>query len=437
MHTQCNTQGPLSTLPKELYLAISDFLPSPSDLNAFTCINATTYNLLNTTLYKRDATSPNPKSLFWASSTDTASTALKSLSAGFDIQSRTDIHPRIKGCTPIMLAALHNSIAVLKLLLLNDEANPNTRDRKWIRPPLSWAVKEGHSAIVQILLNDDRTDANLQDKTGDTALMIAVNHQPKMMTLLLCSERVDPRVPNRQGWTPLSRAAREADGDVGLLLAKHLRLILDGDNGAMHCQHVFFYAAIMGHVDIVQYLVQYFGEKLDPNAEGQKYGRGAFSIAASAERVDVVRFLLGWEVTDPNLQTHWKRQTPLFVAAENGHEEIVDLLVGCERVDLEIPDMHGTTPLGVATERNHEGIVRRLLTGSRRADPNACDENGQTPLFNAAFYGHIGVVKLLLEAHGINPQLCDTDGKTPSQVASENGNHQVVEALQRYISNSS
>ena len=138
----------------------------------------------------------------------------------------------------------------------------------------------------------------------------------------------------------------------------------------------FFYAAIMGNVDHVRYLVQYSGEKLDPNAEGQKYERGAFSIAASAERLQVVQFLLGWEATDPNLQTHWKRQTPLFVAAENGHEQIVRLLVGCERVGLEIADMRGTTPLGVATERNHEGIVRRLLTGSRRADPNARDENG-------------------------------------------------------------
>ncbi|EKV04345.1 hypothetical protein PDIG_89800 [Penicillium digitatum PHI26] len=72
MHTPCvDPQGPLSTLPKELYLAISGFLPSLSGLNAFACTNATTYDLLNNILYKRDATSPNPKSLFWASTTDT------------------------------------------------------------------------------------------------------------------------------------------------------------------------------------------------------------------------------------------------------------------------------------------------------------------------------------------------------------------------------
>lgn len=285
---------------------------------------------------------------------------------------------------------------------------------------------------MQTLLADHRTDVDLQDKTGDTALMMAANCQPRMM-MLLCSARADPRVANRQRWTPLSRAARHLNGDVGLLLARHVRLILEGDDGAAHCQHVFFYAAIMGHVDVVQYLVRYFGDRLDPNAEGQRYGRGAFSIAASAERVDVVRFLLGWEVVDPNLQTHWRRQTPLFVAAENGHEEIVKLLVECERVGLEIADMHGTTPLGVAADGNHEGVMRLLLNGPRRANPNAQNEDGQTPLFSAAFYGHIGIVKLLLQADGIDPQLGDTDGKTPLEVASENGHEQVMEIMQRHI----
>lgn len=99
---------------------------------------------------------------------------------------------------------------------------------------------------MQTLLSDDRTEVNLQDKVGDTALMISVNHQPKMMTLLLCSGWADPRVSNQQGWTPLSRAAREVDGDVGLLLANHLRLILEGNDGAVHCQQVLFLCGYHG-----------------------------------------------------------------------------------------------------------------------------------------------------------------------------------------------
>jgi ankyrin repeat protein len=443
MHTPCtNPEGPFATIPKELYITISDFLPELADLNAFTRTNKTIHALLNRTLYKNDAISPDPKALFWASTHNKPSTALLALNANTDPNSKTDKDPRLKGCTPILLASFHNSLAVLKLILLNDDANPNIRDYKWIRPPISWAAKQGHTEIVQTLLADPRTDVNLQDKSGDTALMICADHQPTMLTTLLLSGQADPRIANRHGWTPLSRAARDFNCEMGLLLARHLRLILDGDDSAKHCQHVFFYAAVRGHADVVEYLVKFFGEKLDPNADGervgraafsyadgQRYGRGAFTIAAAAGNIDVVRILLGWEATDPNLQTHWKRQTPLFTAAEEGREDMVDLLVGCDRVGLEIADMHGTTPLGVAAYGNHEGIVRRLLSGPRKADPNARDENGQTPLFNAAFCGHLGVVKALLKAEGIDPGLGDTEGKTPVEVAMENQYYQVVEVL--------
>ncbi|KAJ5766605.1 uncharacterized protein N7511_004221 [Penicillium nucicola] len=444
MHTTCiSPEGPISKLPKELYIAISDFLPELADLNAFARTNKTAHTLLNRTLYKNDAISPTPKALFWASTYNKPSTVLLALNANTDPNSKTDRDPRLKGCTPILLASFHNSLAVLKLLLLNDDANPNTRDYKWIRPPISWAAKQGHIEIVQTLLADARTDVNLQDKAGDTAMMICADQQPTVMTTLLLSGRADPRIANRHGRTPLSRAARDLNCDMGLLLARHVRLILDGDDSAKHCQHVFFYAAVRGHADVVEYLVKFFGEKLDPNAggerddrssfsyaDGQRYGRGAFTIAAAAGHLDVVRILLGWDATDPNLQTHWKRQTPLFTAAEEGRGDMVDLLVGCDRVGLEIADMHGTTPLGVAAYGNHENTVRRLLSGPRKADPNARDENGQTPLFNAAFCGHLGVVNTLLGAEGIHPGLRDTEGKSPLEVAKENQHYQVMEVLQ-------
>ncbi|CAG8099807.1 unnamed protein product [Penicillium salamii] len=436
MHTCIRPEGPFATLPKELYIAISDFLKL-ADLNAFSRSNITAHTLLDTTLYKRDAASPNPKSLFWASIHNNPATALKSLSAGCDVTLKTDMDTRLSGCTSILLASFYNSLAVLKILLLDDNANPNLRDRKWIRPPLSWAVKGGHAEIVQALLNDSRTDVNLQDKTGDTALMIAANFCPRMVEFLLCCRQTDPRIANRQGWTPLRRASRDPDAEVGLLLARHLQLILGGDDGATHCQQVFHYAAVMGHVDIVQYLVKYFGEKLDPNANGQQFGRGAFSIAAANGRVDVVRFLLEWSVTEPNLQTDWKRQTPLFTAAEEGREDIVEVLIGCERVGLDIPNMQGTTPLGVAADKNHAGIVRQLLRASRPVDPNACDENGQTPLLNAAFYGYLDIVELLLGAAGIDPQLKNSEGKTPLEVALERGNQSIVQALRSHLSNES
>jgi ankyrin repeat protein len=55
---------------------------------------------------------------------------------------------------------------------------------------------------------------------------------------------------------------------------------------------------------------------------------------------------------------------------------------------------NGATPLYVASENGHEGIVSVLLNND--ADVNICRSKGSTPLFVACMEGHELVVKLLL-----------------------------------------
>ncbi|KAJ5626949.1 hypothetical protein N7528_004376 [Penicillium herquei] len=424
--TQSNPTRSLTTLPKELLLHISTFLPSAADLNALCKTSTILHTLLQRPLYRLNACQDS-SALHWAAKHNQISTTRLALSAGADPQALTDSDPHIKGCTPLLLAAYHGSEAVLSLLLEIDDINfnPNARDRKYIRPLISWAVKQGHGGIVRALLRDERVDVNLQDKNGDAALLIAANTSNwALVSLLVGSGRADPRVTNRQGATALSRASadRSAEGDVELLFAAHLRLILDEDGSEAHVQHVFFYAAIMGQVEIVRYLVQSFGEILDPNGGRNGYGRGAFSIAAHREQVDVVRFLLKWEKTDPNLRDGWQHQTPLFVAVKEGRVSVVDVLMESERVDLELADVHGTTPLNeAATTRENGDVIKRLVTGLRRADPNVRDQNGETALFKAASMGILENVNALLEAEGIDPTLGNLEGKTPMNIAMDHG----------------
>jgi ankyrin repeat protein len=42
----------------------------------------------------------------------------------------------------------------VKLLLANDRVEPDTKDKSG-RTPLSWAVENGHEAVVKLLLADD------------------------------------------------------------------------------------------------------------------------------------------------------------------------------------------------------------------------------------------------------------------------------------------
>ncbi|KAJ5197845.1 uncharacterized protein N7498_006962 [Penicillium cinerascens] len=407
----------LATLPTELLISISEHLISSADLSALARTNSLFYNLLNSHLYERDVTRDNATALSWAATFNHTKTGLKSIEAGADVQSFTDFDPRIKGTTPLMLAAYHGSIEMLQVLLKLEDVNPNSRDRKYIRPPISWAIKRNHTAVVRALLDDDRTNVNLEDKWEGGA---------------------DPRIANRQGATPLSLAAMLGVNEAELLLAAHIQSILEGDNTTEHCQHVFFHAAIVGQLDIVEYLVSYFGEKLDPNGERNGHGRGAFAIAAERNHVDVVRYLCKWDKTNPNLSDSWQHDTPLFEAAKHGRKDMVNTLLECERVNLEQGNVRGTRPLAIAAASNHDDIIRCLLKGPRRANVNTKDDNCHTPLYQAAIFGHLQAVNALLEAEDIEPTWGDgVDSTTPLDAAIQYGHHDIADRLRQYLAQSS
>ena len=50
-----------------------------------------------------------------------------------------------------------------------------------------------------------------------------------------------------------------------------------------------------------------------------------------------------------------------MIAVENGHEEIVRLLLGKENVDHNFPNGWGQTPLMTAVKNGHEEVVGLLL----------------------------------------------------------------------------
>ncbi|OBT39451.1 hypothetical protein VE00_11019 [Pseudogymnoascus sp. WSF 3629] len=71
---------------------------------------------------------------------------------------------------PLLLtAALNGHEAVLKLLLNTGKANADSKDKDG-RTALSWAAGNGHEAIVRLLLDTGKVDADSKDKDGWTPL---------------------------------------------------------------------------------------------------------------------------------------------------------------------------------------------------------------------------------------------------------------------------
>ena len=87
--------------------------------------------------------------------------------------------------------------------------------------------------------------------------------------------------------------------------------------------------------------------------------------------------------------------TALYWAAEQGHVEIVVLLLSKKAEVNSLAEPDGSTPLIVAASQGHAAIVGLLL--DHKADVNAITNSGATALKSAAENGHLEVVHTLVD----------------------------------------
>ncbi|TYZ58284.1 hypothetical protein PybrP1_011927, partial [[Pythium] brassicae (nom. inval.)] len=178
-----------------------------------------------------------------------------------------------------------------------------------------------------------------------------------------------------------------------------------------------YVAAFNGHNEIVQALIR---------------------NCATYEHVSVVAVLLD-EGADCNL-TRFDGTAALHIAAGSGCVETARLLLENHAAVDALSNDH-VSPLFVAAQLGHTEMVQLLL--KTRANPDMCASegaSGKTALFEAASEGHAAVVRELLESnaavdvvtddeHGASVDMATEDGATPLYVAAQNGNLEAVSAL--------
>ncbi|KAI9015599.1 ankyrin repeat-containing domain protein, partial [Hyaloraphidium curvatum] len=128
-----------------------------------------------------------------------------------------------------------------------------------------------------------------------------------------------------------------------------------------------------------------------------------------------------------------KHDPPLCWVARKNQAHLVDLLVEGENAGLEVRHDGGATPLYLAAQEGHIEVVRRLLRHGARVD--AVDTDGWVPLHAAAQNGHLTCVELLLDAHKARNVPVDVystqNSLTPLHLAAREGNADIVRALLR------
>ena len=123
-------------------------------------------------------------------------------------------------------------------------------------------------------------------------------------------------------------------------------------------------------------------------------------------------------------------------AAKNGDTALTKKLIEAN-ADIDQADNEGRNPLYVAAQEGHDKVVELLLTAGADKD-KAMTRNGCTPLFVAAWKGHDACLRWLLHAPDgprllSQLELLDHDGRTVATLARMNGQGQTADWLQRLI----
>lgn len=123
--------------------------------------------------------------------------------------------------------------------------------------------------------------------------------------------------------------------------------------------------------------------------------------------------------------------TPLYIACQEGHAEIITLLLAHHRIDVNQARTDvGATPLFIACQRGHVEIITLLLAHDEIDANQARTDTGETPLYTACHEGHAEIITLLLAHHRIDVNQARTDaGMTPLYAACQQGHAEIVKLL--------
>ncbi|XP_067661816.1 serine/threonine-protein phosphatase 6 regulatory ankyrin repeat subunit B-like [Haliotis asinina] len=354
------------------------------------------------------------------------------------------------GSNILHIACYRGHIGIVKYILSLNSVDVNSRGWK-DRTPVMVAAEQRHKEVVKLLVQHG-TDLSLRDKLGNVVQTACYRRQIDVVKYVLSLNSVD--IKNR-GWKkriPVTIATELRNEEVVELLVKNeIDLSLTDEDG----HTILHLVSYKGCVDVLKYLLSL--NSLDINNRGwnkmtpvmlaadhghkevielllnhradlsisDKAGNNILHIACDSGHIDVVQYLLSLKLLGINSRG-WNKRTPVMFAAEEGHKEVIELLIN-HRADLSIIDKGGNNILHIACKNGHIDVVQYLFS-LNSLDINSRGRKKRTPVMFAAEEGYKKVIELLIN-HRADLSIIDNVGNNILHIACQSGHIDVVQYL--------
>ncbi|RYN29848.1 hypothetical protein AA0112_g7112 [Alternaria arborescens] len=264
-----------------------------------------------------------------------------------------------------------------------------------LHTPLMWAIHHGDKYTVETLL---KAGVDVNDGGGFSRVDWNFSEESTIQPTL----------------TPLIQAVRRKNKDIVGLLLENDTLDLNAKDSERRT--ALIWALKRRDNDIIKLLLK------DDRTENEGYLMGGMSpltAAASQGDKDIIQLFLGNSKVYVGQAVDGK--TALMMAALNGHEDVVKLLLAT--YDESVSNWFKESTKGVPSHRH-------IRPATKSSYINKADDQGKTALMMAVSNGHEDVVELLLATSDVNINHVDKEGETAWDLAREHKN--IVEMLQSY-----
>ncbi|XP_048247737.1 uncharacterized protein LOC124119968 [Haliotis rufescens] len=280
----------------------------------------------------------------------------------------------------------HSQTERVPLLSTASHATPSQADRDLYHA--SWA---GDLEEVKQLLTTPGVDINSRGEWSQTPVMKAAYKGHRDVVKLLVSEGADVSLVDEVGGNTLHCACMRGDVEtVKYVLSLH---VVDINSRGGRSWTPVMWAAYKGHREVVELLVS---EGADVSLVSDR-GYNTLHLACLGGDMETVKYVLSLNVVDINSRGG-SSLTPVMEAAEEGHRDVVELLVS-EGADVSLVDMVGNNILHLACMGGDVETVKYVLS-LHVVDIDARNISGETAADMARFWGHQRVVLELLVSRG-------------------------------------